>query len=347
MVFRCACGSPLNFFTPFTSSLSMHIAILGNEGSWYVADITRAATARGHRAVRIEYRRLYSTIADNQIALRESPADAVTSPSPPQSTHDRGGGVDRGGEGRGEGPQLSPAMTDFDAVIIRTMPPGSLEQVVFRMDALLMLEAQGVQVINPPKAIECAVDKFLTSARLARSGIPTPRTMVCQDFDSAMQAFNDLGGDVVVKPVFGAEGRGIMRVECEEMATRVFRTLERIDAVIYLQEFIHHPGYDTRVLWLDGRPLGAIRRHSEDFRTNISRQARGVPHEATELELQLAAAAIDATGCRFAGIDLLTDDQGHTYVIEVNAVPGWQGFQRATGIDVARALVGAIETRRK
>lgn len=323
----------------------MHIAILGNEGSWYVADITRAAKARGHSAVRIEYRRLYSTIADNQIALRESPVDAVTSPSPPQSTHDRGDGVDRGGEGRGEGLQSSPLLTDFDAVIIRTMPPGSLEQVVFRMDALLMLEAQGVQVINPPKAIECAVDKFLTSARLARSGIPTPRTMVCQDFDSAMQAFEDLGGDVVVKPVFGAEGRGIMRVECEEMATRVFRTLERIDAVIYLQEFIHHPGYDTRVLWLDGQPLGAIRRHSEDFRTNISRQARGVPHEATELELQLAAAAVDATGCRFAGIDLLTDDKGRTYVIEVNAVPGWQGFQRATGIDVAGALMESIEAR--
>lgn len=317
----------------------MQIAILGNEGSWYVADITRAAKLRGHTAMRFDYRRLYSLIDGQAIALRESP----TSPSPPHSTRGRQTEAECEGEGRSEGPQSAPPLHSSDAVIIRTMPPGSLEQVVFRMDALLMLESQGVQVINPPKAIECAVDKFLTSARLARSGLPTPRTAVCQDFDTAMQAFEDLGGDVVVKPVFGAEGRGILRVECEDMAVRVFRTLERIDAVIYLQEFIHHPGYDTRVLWLDGRPLGAIRRHSDDFRTNISRQARAVPHEASDHELQLAAAAVDATGCRFAGVDLLTDDAGQTYVIEVNAVPGWQGFQRATGTDVAAALVGSIE----
>jgi ribosomal protein S6--L-glutamate ligase len=301
----------------------MHFAILGNADSWYVADIRRAAELRGHTATRVEYRGLFAMLADDGVRLGETPAEAAK-----------------------EAPSLGEQLANLsrcDAVIVRTMPPGSLEQVVFRMDALLMLEARGVQVVNPPKSIECAVDKFLTSARLARAGIPTPRTIVCQDFDSAMLAFEQLGGDVVVKPIFGAEGRGIMRVDDADLAVRAFRTLERLDAVIYLQEFIHHPGYDTRILWLDGRPLGAIRRHSDDFRTNISRQARAERHQPTDLELKLAAAAVDATGPRIAGIDLLTDHDGRTYVIEVNAVPGWQGFRRATGIDVAKALVEAIE----
>ncbi len=302
----------------------MFLAILGNADSWYVADIRRAAEKRGHTAVRVEYRRLFASLDSQGVRLGESPADA--DPAATSGTNDSFANL-----------------SCCDAVIVRTMPPGSLEQVVFRMDALLMLEARGVQVINPPKAIECAVDKFLTSARLARAGIPTPRTIVCQDFESAMLAFEQLGGDVVVKPVFGAEGRGIMRVDNPDLAVRTFRTLERLDAVLYLQEFIHHPGYDTRILWLDGRPLGAIRRHSDDFRTNISRQARAERHTPTDLELQLAAAAVDATGTRIAGIDLLTDDQGRTYVIEVNAVPGWQGFRRATGIDVAEELVRSIE----
>ena len=65
-------------------------------------------------------------------------------------------------------------LTGPDAIIVRTMPPGSLEQVVFRMDALMRLEAEGVTIVNPPKAIECAVDKYLATTRLASAGLPVP-----------------------------------------------------------------------------------------------------------------------------------------------------------------------------
>ena len=75
-------------------------------------------------------------------------------------------------------------LTELDAVIVRTMPPGSLEQVILRMDMLAVLEAQGTLVINPPKALETAVDKYLTSARLQAAGIPTPKTTVCQTWEA-------------------------------------------------------------------------------------------------------------------------------------------------------------------
>jgi ribosomal protein S6--L-glutamate ligase len=220
------------------------------------------------------------------------------------------------------------------------MPPGSLEQVVFRMDVLGRLQAAGVPVINPPRSIECAVDKFLTTARLEAAGLPVPRTVTCQDSETAMQAFESLGGDVVVKPLFGAEGRGICRVSDPDLAFRTFRTLERIDAVLYLQEFMHHPGHDVRVLVLGGEITGSMRRYADDdFRTNVAVSGRAEPHAATLDEQRIALAAADAVGTHFAGIDLLYDQSGRCYVIEVNAVPGWQAFQRTTGIDVARHFV--------
>src|SRR5262245_60286722 len=109
-------------------------------------------------------------------------------------------------------------LAGFDAVVVRTMPPGSLEQVVFRMDVLHRLEARGTIVLNPPRALETCIDKYLASARLSAAGLPVPPTVVCQDADSAIAAFTSLGGDVVVKPLFGSEGRGMVRVSDPELA---------------------------------------------------------------------------------------------------------------------------------
>lgn len=234
-----------------------------------------------------------------------------------------------------------------DAVLVRTMPPGSLEQVVFRMDAMLTLESRGVVVVNPPKAVECAVDKYLCTARLAAAGLPTPETVVCEDSDAALAAFAELGGDVVVKPIFGSEGRGILRVSDPDLALRTFRTLERIDAVIYVQRFVPHEGFDVRVLVLDARVLGGMKRsNAGDFRTNVARKAQTSEHQVSNLESELALRAARIVGARFAGVDLLYDRSGACYVIEVNAVPGWKAFQRTTGIDVAAALLESLHRDR-
>src|SRR5947207_1393292 len=156
------------------------------------------------------------------------------------------------------------SLDDFDAVLVRTMPPGSLEQVVFRMDVLHRLQARGLRVFNPPLAIETCVDKYLASARLEAAGLPVPPTIVCQHADAALEAFAALGGDVVVKPLFGSEGRGMIRIAGAEMAWRTFRTLERLQCVLYLQNFIKHPGWDLRVFVLAGRVLAAMKRSARD-----------------------------------------------------------------------------------
>ncbi len=97
-------------------------------------------------------------------------------------------------------------LTAADGVLVRMMPPGSLEQVVFRMDALHRIVAAGVPVLNPPRAVEAAVDKYLTLALLEAAALPVPPTWAGQGATEGLAAFDALGGDVVVKPLFGSEG---------------------------------------------------------------------------------------------------------------------------------------------
>jgi ribosomal protein S6--L-glutamate ligase len=173
--------------------------------------------------------------------------------------------------------------------------------------------------------------------------LPTPPTAVCQDAGSAFAAFQELGGDVVVKPLFGSEGRGMVRVDSPDLAWRVFRTLERLQTVLYVQQFIAHPGWDLRVFVLNGRVLTAMRRHAKDgWRTNVAQGGRAEAVSITAEETRLALAAADAVGTVAAGIDLLPRPEGGYHVLEVNAVPGWRALAPATGVDVASAIIKSV-----
>jgi ribosomal protein S6--L-glutamate ligase len=223
------------------------------------------------------------------------------------------------------------------------MPPGSLEQVVFRMDLLHRAKAAGTTVLNSPAALEASVDKYLATAKLAAAGLPVPPTVTCQTADAALEAFQVLGGDVVVKPLFGSEGRGLVRVSDPELAWRTFRTLERTQTVIYVQKFMSHPGWDLRVLVLGGKVLAAMRRHArDDWRTNVAQGGRAEAVSPTADEERLAVRAAAAVGAEFAGVDLLPTADGYV-VLEVNAVPGWRALAPACGVDVAAAVVRHLE----
>jgi len=203
------------------------------------------------------------------------------------------------------------------------------------MDVLGQLHQRGLAVVNSPKAVECSVDKYLTTAQLQRAGLNVPRTIACQTVENAMAAFESLGGDVVVKPLFGGEGRGIERIR-DAIATRsMFSTMAETGSVFYLQEFVPHEGADLRLLVIGDDVFGIRRRSNGDWRTNIS--CGGVA-EAIEVSAKLAATAhkaAQATGAVFAGVDLLPGNDGSLYVLEVNASPGWKALAAATGVDIA------------
>lgn len=237
----------------------------------------------------------------------------------------------------------------LDAVIVRTMPPGSLEQVVFRMDLLQRAELEGTLIVNSARCLETCVDKYLTSAKLHAAKLQVPPTIVCQNADAALEAFLQLGGDVIVKPLFGSEGRGMLRVSDPELAWRTFRTLERTGSVLYLQKTIQHPGWDLRVFVLGGTVLGAMRRYARpgDWRTNV---AQGGTAASVTVDMEMSRMAIQAAevvGAMASGVDLLQGTEKEWYVLEVNAVPGWRSFAPVTQIDVAEALIRFVAARVK
>jgi RimK family alpha-L-glutamate ligase len=230
-----------------------------------------------------------------------------------------------------------------DAVIVRGIPRGSLEQVIFRVDALHALVERGVTCVNGPRAIERTIDKFLASALLARAGVPTPRTIACERPEDALEAFEELGGDVIVKPLFGAMGAGMTRVDDADVAYRVFGALSLERAVYYLQEALPHGGGDLRALVVGGRVPAAIARVGSGWRANLARGARAQATQLSAEQERLCLEATTALGVDYAGVDLVRAADGRDYVLELNGIPGWHGLQEATGFDVASALVAHVE----
>ncbi len=231
---------------------------------------------------------------------------------------------------------LGQPLETYDALLVRTIPEGSLEQIIFRMDLLHRVEAAGIRIMNRPTSIERTVDKYYTSSLLAAKGFPTPRTVVAEGFDDAMAAFHEFG-DAVVKPLFGAGGRGMVRISDREVAYRTFRALALARQIFYIQEFIPHGDYDLRGLVVGDRVVAAMRRNASGWRHNVSQGARP---EACVLDDEATVLCLGASrllGTDYAGVDLLRTARGYT-VVEINSIPGWSGLQKTTEIDIAQEI---------
>jgi ribosomal protein S6--L-glutamate ligase len=234
-----------------------------------------------------------------------------------------------------------PAFAAADLVVVRGMPgtgpvEARLEEVIFRMDVLGRLAARGTPVINPPRALEIAIDKYLSLAILAAAGLPVPKTVVVQDAAAAQRAWEELGGDCVVKPLFGSRGRGIHR---GQSAAAVAAAVAADGGVAYLQEFLPHAGWDVRALVV-GEEVVGIRREAAagEWVTNLARGGRGLPLDVPPDWATLARRAAGAVGATLAGVDLVPIDDGRVVVLEVNAVPGWRGLEEVVGRDVSGAV---------
>ena len=291
----------------------LRVAVVGASGSWHSRGLIGVLGARGHEVLSVPATRLRSEI-------------------------------DEHGDAHVLGPE-GVALDALDLLIVRGLPRGSLEQVIFRMDALHVLADRGVRCVNAPRAIERTIDKSWAGAVLALAGLPTPPTIVCERYDDAMQAFEQLGGDVVVKPLFGAMGNGIVRVEHRDVAHRVFRALELERTVYYVQRTIAPAGRrDLRVLVVAGEIAGAMERATDSWRANIARGARPQAVALGEAERALALAAAAALEADVAGVDLLVGPDGDAVVLEVNGIPGWQALQSVCEQDLTELVVSACET---
>jgi RimK family alpha-L-glutamate ligase len=232
-------------------------------------------------------------------------------------------------------------LRDLDALIIRPIGRGSLEEIVFRMDLLYRLERLGFYVVNPPEAIEHCVDKYDLLAILEDHGVPVPKTAVTEDPDEALKAFHELGGDVVVKPIFGSRGIGSTRLTDSEVAYTVFRAISFYHGVIYLQEFVPHGFSDIRAFVIGDRVAAAMRRVATGWKTNYSQGARPEPIKLDGQMEELAVKSAELIKCKIAGVDILESPRG-PLVVEVNSQPGWRGLQSVTRINIADAIVDFV-----
>ncbi|MEM2143846.1 MAG: RimK family alpha-L-glutamate ligase [Candidatus Jordarchaeaceae archaeon] len=231
-------------------------------------------------------------------------------------------------------------LLDLDALLFRGFNRGSLEEVILRMDTLHRLQRLGMKIYNPPPAIEKASDKFYTSTPLQEAGLPTPRTFVTEDESEALKIFKEMG-DVVVKPLFGSQGKGMTRVTDVETASRVFENLAFSNLVIYMQEFIPHGNRDIRAFTIGEEVVAAMYRVSDSWKTNVFQGAKTVVCKLEpELE-ELSIKAAKVIGCEYAGVDILEGPNGPV-IIEVNSSPTWKGLYQATKIPIADLLLDYI-----
>jgi RimK family alpha-L-glutamate ligase len=229
-------------------------------------------------------------------------------------------------------------LEDLDALIIRPIGRGSLEELVFRMDMLYKLQRQGFYMVNPPEAIEHCVDKYDILAILEDAGVPIPRTLATESVNEAIKAFNELGGDIVVKPIFGSRGQGATRVNDIDVADTIFKAITFHHGVIYMQEFVQHGYSDIRAFVIDNRVVASMRRVAQGWKTNYSQGAKPAPTKISKEFEDIAIKAAKAVGCKVAGVDILEGPEGPR-IVDVNSQPGWKGLQVVTDVNIADEIV--------
>jgi RimK family alpha-L-glutamate ligase len=237
-------------------------------------------------------------------------------------------------------------LSSLSAILVRPIGRGSLDEIIFQMDGLHKLAREGMPIINPPAAIERAVDKYYTLALLNERGIPVPRTVVTENIREAMQAFRSFGGDAVIKPVFGSRGIGVARISDEDIAERVMRTLRFYKHVLYVQEFIRHGTRDIRTFVVGGKVVAGIFRVSSSWKTNVSRGAVPKRFQVDPEVEALAVRASETLDCKIAGVDIMESERG-LVVHEVNSQPGWRGLQATTDVRIADEIAAFVIAQAK
>ncbi|HYB09119.1 MAG TPA: RimK family alpha-L-glutamate ligase [Alphaproteobacteria bacterium] len=227
-----------------------------------------------------------------------------------------------------------------DAVLVKTVAGGSFEQVTLRLGFLHALAALGVPVVNCARAIERCVDKSMTSFLLHRAGIPTPVTVVGERDQTISRLVGDRPSEWVAKPLFGSQGRGLLRLRSNEPLP----PSELYAGVRYIQRFVgRNEGWrDFRIMVVGRSPVAAMIRHGKGWITNVGRGARCEPATITNSMAELSLAAVGVVGAEYAGIDMIEHSDGALYVLEVNSMPAWKGLQGVASCDIAQILADHV-----
>ena len=225
-------------------------------------------------------------------------------------------------------PRIGPAVTFFGLAVVR------------------QLEQMGVYVANESVAIARSRDKLRAIQTLSRYDIGIPPTVFARDKNDILPDIQRVGGcPVIIKVLEGTQGVGVILAQDIRMAEAIIQTLQGAKQNVLIQKFIEESkGRDVRAFVVGDRIVAAMRRKAQpgEFRSNVH---RGGSTESVDLDPHYESTAIRAAqimGLRIAGVDMLETSTG-PQVLEVNSSPGLEGIEKATGTDVAGAIIADIE----
>jgi [lysine-biosynthesis-protein LysW]---L-2-aminoadipate ligase len=228
----------------------------------------------------------------------------------------------------------------YDAVLERSISYTS------GLYALRILHAWDVLTVNTAAVAEACGDKLTTSAILTRAGIPQPRDIVAFTPESAIQAIEEIGYPVVIKPVVGSWGRLLAKINDRDAAEAVLEHKATLGSaqhsVFYIQEYIEKPGRDIRAILVGERVLTAIYRKSEHWITNTARGGEGEVCPVTPEIEEICLRSAQAVGGGLLAIDLIEHPQRGFLVNEINHTMEFHTAQPISGIDIAGEIVDYV-----
>ncbi len=211
--------------------------------------------------------------------------------------------------------------------------------------ALAILDTWGVPTVNTYEVAEICGNKLLTTMRLIRDGVPTPRTRVAFTPDSALAAIEELGYPVVLKPLIGSWGRLISKVNDREAAEAIVEHKDvlgsYLHSIYYVQEYVPKPGRDIRAFVVGGETIAAIYRASDHWITNTARGGRATNCPVTAELADLCVRAARAVGGGVVAIDVLEGPEG-LLVNEVNYTMEFRNSIDTTGVNIPAKVVDYV-----
>ena len=232
----------------------------------------------------------------------------------------------------------------YDAVIPRI----GASITNYGLAVLRQFEMQGVFPLNESVAIGRSRDKLRALQLMARAGVGLPVTAFAHGPRKAEDVVTEVGGaPVVIKLLEGTQGMGVILAETEASAKSIIEAFSTANVNIMVQEFVREAaGSDVRALVIGGRIVAAMKRTGRkgEFRSNLHRGGKAEAVELSDAEQATALKAVEAIGLNVAGVDMLRSSRG-PLVLEVNASPGIEGIEQASGVDVANAMIEFLERR--
>lgn len=235
-------------------------------------------------------------------------------------------------------------LSHYDAIIPRL----GASITYFGTAVVRQFEQMDVYTPSTSRGITAARDKLRALQLLSRHDVAMPPTTFVRDRKDVASAIERVGGaPVVIKLLEGTQGIGVILADTTKVAEAIIETLQSTQQNVLVQGFISESrGVDIRAFVVGDRVVAAMRRRAQgdEFRSNFH---RGGTVEPVELEPAFTRAAIRSAqimGLRIAGVDMLESADG-PMVMEINASPGLEGIERATGLDVAGVIVDFVASQ--